>query len=248
MVLFPILFFFIISFIEARVKTVSCFAYLYEYLLNLIIFLAEAKIYPETSLIYELPLFLICFLLPFLFYYVGVIKKKRTAVIFTAVLFVLNAAVYYLYSEKLRVHSVYGDQSEWVERKIKYTSLNVITSENDTANIVLSKGVCIIDFWSRGCAQCLRDMPKLDSFEQNNKNVTVYSFLISHPRNHDKELELLKKYKGKSKHAFILKDLTQVSQLNVEAVPIYFVMANNQIIFSGNLKGVFEFLETQKLM
>ncbi len=94
----------------------------------------------------------------------------------------------------------------------------------------------LLVFWSTGCPHCVKEVPELNKFMQNHKNVSVISFGIEN--NEDKEAwtEFVKKlpnwHNAIGTHPEYKFDNETVQMYNLLGTPSYFVLDKNKKIIA----------------
>lgn len=107
----------------------------------------------------------------------------------------------------------------------------------------------LLVFWSTGCPHCVKEVPELNNFMQNHKNVSVISFGIEN--NDDKETweEFVKKlpnwHNAIGTHPEYKFDNETVQMYNLLGTPSYFILDKNKKIIAmpNQLKDVETYFE-----
>lgn len=235
-----------IYWIERWIKTKSPFCYLYSFIIILsgviIEFIASNGIgfLPSSFFI------VLSFILPFLFYYFSIIRKNKTSQLFIVVVYFANVILFNAYSEEIDQRYTYGNDSSWQAKNIFLKKVTVLNKDSLIQTYHIPNGIVVIDFWSRGCPQCIRDMPVVDSFQKKHSRILVVSLLVKHLKNHNKEMELLKEYAHRS-NSYLLLNKEELKPIEIEGYPDYYILQDHRVIYRGNFNMIQKFFEERSL-
>lgn len=241
-VAYPIVFYFLIYFLEKRIKTSNPFSYLYEFILNFIIFIIEYLNDSKGIFSYCKMMLIFCFLIPFILYYFMHVSKNNKIVAIGFILFILNSFIFINYSVEFDMNQYYSTEEEWVNRNIIIESIEVVNRQNKNETIRIPKGICILDFWGRGCPQCFRDIPKIDIFERTHKNIHFVSIMLTNQKKYSEDLSLLLKLNNKP-NSYLLINKKAIQELDIRGVPDYYILRDNKIIYRGNFERINTYLK-----
>lgn len=188
-------------------------------------------IYYQLSHVYPIVVFPI--VIAFIYLLLKRLNKKHYKMSMIVLLLFSTFPVYFLMSWWL----AYLDKTPF-ESEVNASFANIeLYSMDDQLINLKDKGdtLIVLDFWSTSCGICFKEFPE---FNYNAGNPKVQFYAVNMPLRKDtlsKTKAIISTYFPDSRVLFI-KDANAFKTLNIDGVPMYYLIRNNTILFKGHIE------------